>query len=240
MFRSTAAVGTHHAETVGVVDQDAEIVFLLEGCDLVEDAERAGHAIDAFGDQQHTAAVLFGFLAGAREDHLAVFDIVVAVFVLAAHVQADAVEQAGVALVVIDDHVVAAHERVDSRDNALVAEVEQEGVFLLLEVGQFAFEALVERGVTRQHAGTHRIGQAPAGGRFAVHLADFGMIGQSQVVVQAPAEDFLTLEAHVRTELPFQLGEHEIAEGFVAVLPQGAAGIFCDSFKNIHDAFSSK
>ena len=224
----------HDTETVRIVDQDAEFVFLLQRDDLVEDAQGAGHAVDAFGDQQHAAVVLLGFGAGAREDRFAVLDVVVAILVFAADVETDTVEQAGVALVVIDDHVVPAHQRVDGRDNALVAEVEEESVFLLLEVGQFAFEAFVERGMSGQHARTHRIREAPAGCGFTVDLADRRVVGQAQVVVEAPAENFLALEPHMGSQFSFQFGEHVVAEGLVTILSQRAAGIFCDSFKNIH------
>ncbi len=138
--------------------------------------------------------------------------------------QADTVAQAGVGLGVIDDDVASAHQRVDGGHDALIAEVELEGGFLVLEVGQFAFQLLVEGGLAGHHAASHRIGHTPAGGTFRVSFADLGMIGQAEVVVDAPAEHLLAVEAHVGTQFAFKLRECEIAVYLFTVLPDRATG----------------
>ena len=59
------------------------------------------------------------------------------------------------------------------------------------------------------------------------------MVRQAQIVVQAPAQDFLPGETHVGTELTFELGESEIAVGLLAVLADGTAGGTAYLFENI-------
>ena len=232
-----AAVGAHHAETVGVVDHEAEVVLLLQGHDLVQDAQGAGHAEHALGDHEDAAAAFLGHLGGAGEDAVAVLRVVVAELELVADMEADAVQQAGVALGVIDDDVVPAHQGVDRGEDALVAEVEQEGGLLLLEVGEHPLELLVEGRLAGHHPAAHRVGHAPAGGGLAVDLADLGMVRQAQVVVQAPAQDFLPGEAHVGAEFALEFGECEISVGLVAVLADGTAGGTANLFENVclHD-----
>ena len=183
MLAGTATMCAQEAEAVGIVDQDAEAVFLLEGADFVEFAEGAGHSVYAFGDEEDAAAALVSLLAGTGENFLAVGDVVVAVFVLAADMEADAVQQAGMALSVIDDDVVTGRERVDGGHDTLVAEVEEEGVFLLLEVGEDFLQLLVIAGVTRHHAGAHRISETPVGRRLGVCLADLGMVREAEIVI---------------------------------------------------------
>ena len=61
--------------------------------------------------------------------------------------ETDTVQQAGVSLCVIDYHVVTCCEGVDGRNYALVAEVEKEGVLLLLEVREHFLQLLVKGGV---------------------------------------------------------------------------------------------
>ena len=226
-------MGAHHAEAVGVVDHEAEAVLLLQGHDLVQDAQGAGHAEHALGDHEDAAAALLGHLGGAGEDAVAVLRVVVAELELVADVEADAVQQAGVALGVIHDDVVPAHQGVDRGEDALVAEVEQEGGLLLLEVGEHPLELLVEGRLAGHHAAAHRVGHAPAGGGLGIDLADLGMVRQAQIVVQAPAQDFLPGETHVGTELTFELGESEIAVGLLAVLADGTAGGTAYLFENI-------
>ncbi len=227
------------AEAVGVVDQDAELVFLLQCGDLVQDAERAGHAEHALGDQQHAAAVLLRHLAGMGEHFLAVGDVVVAVLELLADVQADAVQQAGVAFGVIDDDVVARGQRVDRGHDALVAEVVEEGVLLLLEFGEGLLELLVIAGVAAHHAGAHRVRQAPLRRRLGVRFADGRVVSQAQVVVQTPVKHRGAVEDHVGAEFALQAGIHIIAEALLEILSDGAAAVAFDSVKNVQHSYAS-
>jgi hypothetical protein len=59
------------------------------------------------------------------------------------------------------------------------------------------------------------------------------VVGQTEVVVQAPAKYLFASEAHVGTEFAFQLGEDEVAFAGFAVLADRAAGGLFDSFKDI-------
>ena len=233
LLGGAAAVRAQQAEAVGVVDHDTEFVFLLQRGDLIQDAERAGHAEHALGDQQHAAAVLLRHLAGAGEDFLAVGDVVVTIFVLFADVQADAVQQAGVALGVIDDDVVARGQRVDRGHDALVAEVVEERVLLLLEFGEGLLELLVIAGMAAHHAGAHRVRQAPLRRRVGVRLADSRVVGQAQVVVQAPVEHRGAVEDHVGAEFALQTGIHIVAEALLEILSDRAAAVAFDSVKNV-------
>ena len=113
MLRGAAPVGTHHAEAVGIVDEDAEAVFLLQGHDAGEVAKRPCHTIHALCDDKDAAARLGHHFRGDLQFLLKVFHVVVAVFVLVADVKADAVEQAGVSLVVVNNHVVRIDQSVD-------------------------------------------------------------------------------------------------------------------------------
>ena len=113
MLRSTAPVGTHHAEAVGVVDENAEAVFLLQGNDAGEVAKRTCHTINALSDDKDAAARLSHHFRGDLQLLLKVFHIVVAVFVLVADMETDTIEQAGVSLVVVNNHVVRIDQSVD-------------------------------------------------------------------------------------------------------------------------------
>ena len=228
------------AEAVGVVDEDAEVVFLLEGDDLVQLAEGAGHAVHAFRDEQDAAAVLLRLGAGAGEDLLAVRHVVVAVFVLVADVEADAVQEAGMALGVIDDDIMARDQRVNGGNDALVTEVEKEGVLLLLEIGEHLLQLLMVTGVAGHHPGAHRIGKAPVGRRLGVRLADLRMVGEAEVVVQAPVQDRNAVEDHVGAEFTLEPGIHVITESLVEILPDRAARIAGDSVKDVqHGIYAS-
>ena len=102
------------SETMGIVNQDAEFIFLLQGNYLVKLAEGSCHSIDTFGDQQDTAAVLISLLAGPGEDLVAIDHVVVAVLVLASNVETYSIQKTGMALGVIDDHIMTGREGVDS------------------------------------------------------------------------------------------------------------------------------
>jgi hypothetical protein len=59
------------------------------------------------------------------------------------------------------------------------------------------------------------------------------VVGQSQIVVQTPGQDFLATELHFWMNLPFELGEHEITMSFFTILAQRAhVGVYL--IKNIH------
>jgi hypothetical protein len=56
---------------------------------------------------------------------------------------------------------------------------------------------------------------------FSVHCADLGVVGQAQVVVEAPHQHFLPAEGHVGTQLAFQLGKAEVTVALFGVATDG-------------------
>ena len=154
---------------------------------------------------------------------LAVFDVIVAVLVLLSDMQAYAVEQAGMALRVVHDHVVARRKGVDSRHYALVAEIVEEGVLLLLEPGEHLLELLVVACMAGHHAGAHGIGEAPLGGCLGVRLAHLGVVCQAEVVVEAPVQYGNSVESHVGAELSLETGIHVVAVTLLEILAYRAA-----------------
>ena len=65
--------------------------------------------------------------------------------------ETDSVKEAGVALCIIDNDVMTAGEGIYGGDDSLIAEVEEECIFLLLEIGEHLFQPLVLAGVPRKH-----------------------------------------------------------------------------------------
>ena len=223
----------HEAEPVGVVNHETERIFFLESGDFGKFAHGARHPEHAFGDDQHSPSAFFSDFLGPLELLLEVGHVVVAELELLAQMQTDAVQQAGVALGVVQYYVVDAGKGVDSRDYALIAEVEEESVFLFLEVGEHLLEPLVLTGVAGKHARAHRIGQAVLCCGLSVHLADFGMIGQSEIVVKAPVEHLLAVESHVGAKLALEPGIYVITESLVEILSYGTGRPGFNPVKNV-------
>ncbi len=143
--------------------------------------------------------------------------------VVVTHVETDAVEQAGVGLRIVDNDVVAVHEGVNRRDDALIAEIEEEGILLLLEGGKPAFKFLMVLRMPGEHTAAHRIGKSPFLGRLCVGLADLRMICEPQVVVQGPVEHLDAVEFHVRSELSFKFRIHIVSHALILVLANRAS-----------------
>ena len=160
--------------------------------------------------------------------------VVVSVYETLALVQAQAVNDAGVCLGIVDHHVARRQQAVDDRNHTLVTEVQQEGILLADELGQFALETLVVDGLAAHHAGAHRGRHAELRGTLGVGLADFGVVGQPEVVVQTPVEHLLAPESHVGADIAFQFGESVITVGVRHVLTDGATCIFLKACKNIN------
>jgi len=89
-------------------------------------------------------------------------------------------------------------------------------------------------GLAAHHAGAHRGRHAELRGTLGVGLADFGVVGQPEVVVQTPVEHLLAPESHVGADIAFQFGESVITVGVRHVLTDGATCIFLKACKNIN------
>ena len=219
---------------MGIVDQKAELEILFQGHDLVELAQVAFHAEDTLGDHEHAAVLLFGQVGGMLQLQAQRLHVVVAVYETLALVQAQAVDDAGMRFGIVDHHVARRQQAVDDRNHALITEVQQEGVLLADELGQFALETLVVDGLAAHHAGAHRGRHAELCGTLGVGLADFGVVGQPEVIVQTPVEHLLAPESHVGADIAFQFGERVITVGVRHVLTDGATCIFLQACKNIN------
>ena len=149
-------------------------------------------------------------------------------------VQAQSVDDAGVRLGIVDDHVAGGQQAVDDRDHALVTEIEQEGILLADKRSQFTLQTLVVNGLSAHHAGAHRGRHTELRSAFGVGLAHLGVVGQSEVIVQAPVEHLLAPENHVGTDVAFEFGKGIITVGVRHVLTDGATCIFLQACKNIN------
>ena len=234
MRSRTAAALAHRTEAVGVVYQQTELEILLQRHDLVEFAQIALHAEDTFGNHEHAAVLLLGEVRGMLQLETQRIHVVVSVHETLALVQTQTVDNAGMRLGVVDDHVARRQQAVDNRDHALITEVEQESVLLADELGQLAFELFVINGLTAHHAGAHRGRHTEFGCAFGVGLAHLRMVCQTEVVVQTPVEHLFAPENHVGTDLALQFGEREISVGVRHVLTDRSACIFFKACKNIN------
>ena len=147
--------------------------------------------------------------------------------------EADAVQQAGMALGVVYDDVMPGGKCVDGGDDTLIAEIVKERVLLLLELRELTLESLVVTGMAGHHARTHRVSETPLRGGFRVSLAHLGMVGQSEIVVEAPVEHRHAVENHMGAEFALETGIHVIAEALLKVLSDRTARVPFDSVKNV-------
>ena len=220
---SSAAVLAEKSESVCIVNHETEVVFLLEGSDLVEDTERTGHTVNALCNKENATAVCISLFTRTCENFFTILDIVVTIFVFAADMQTDTVEQTSMALCIIDDYVVTCCKSVDCGNDSLISEVVEERIFLLLELREHLLKFLVISGIARQHSGAHRVCKAPFSRSFSICLANLRMICKSEVVVQAPVQDLCSVENHVRSELSLQTWIHVITVSLAEILADRAA-----------------
>ena len=81
--------------------------------------------------------------------------------------------------------------------------IEKGSVLFSFERRQFSFQLFVVVTVPAHHSGAHGGCHAETGGGFGVYLPDFGVIGEAEVVIEAPDDLFLTAERHSAADLPF-------------------------------------
>ena len=156
-----------------------------------------------------------------------------AILVLASDMQADSVQQAGMALGIIYDDIVPRGEGVDGGNDALIAEIVEECIFLLLEFSEYPLQLLVIAGVAGHHPGAHRVSQSPVRRSLCICLPDLRVIGQSQVVVQGPVQYRDAVECHMRSQFTLETRIHVVAETLLEILAYRASGISLDPVENI-------
>ena len=229
MVGGTASVGAHRPETVGIVHEEGEIEILLHRHDFVQLAEVALHAEHTLRNDENAAAGLLHQFRRPSELHAEPLHVVVRIDETFAHVHAQSVDDAGMRLGIVNYGVAARQQAVDNGYHPLIAEVEQERILLAHEFRQTALQFLMVFGLPAHHACAHGSGHAELHGADGVGLAYLRMVGQSEVVVEAPVEDLLAAELHAGPYVALQLGECEIAVCIIDILPNRAAGIIPDS-----------
>ncbi len=108
----SSSVFTHNSESVSIVDEYSELVFLLEFNDLVEDSHCTCHSVNALGYKQNASALLLGSLGSPGQNFLAVCNIVMSVFHPVADMESETIHDAGVALLVINSDIPSGKESV--------------------------------------------------------------------------------------------------------------------------------
>src|SRR5689334_1099281 len=108
------------------------------------------------------------------------------IYITVTRMQAETIDNAGMALGIIHDHIVAAAKRIDSAHHTLIAIVKEHCIFLSYEFSQLMFKLLMVCRVPAHHAGAHWGSQSILCSCLCVSLANFRMISQAQVIVQAP------------------------------------------------------
>jgi len=90
----------------------------------------------------------------------------------------------------------------------------------MFKCSQFLFKLLMVYGLPRHHPGAHGRSQAVFCGSLGISLPYFGMIGQTQVIVETPYKHFPSLEFHLIRYIAFQLGKEIIPITYVGKLSQ--------------------
>ena len=145
----------------------------------------------------------------------------------------DTVKKASVVLCIVYDNIVTPYKCVDGRYNTLITEVEFESSLFLLELSQTAFELFVKVSLAGHHTATHRVGKTPACSCLGVDFADLGVVGQTEIVVETPAKDILSVELHVRAQFTLESWKCEITFSFFTILADRATCRFSYSVKNV-------
>ena len=76
-------------------------------------------------------------------------------------------------------------------------------------------------GLTAHDAGAHRVAHAPLLRGLGVDGPHFGVVGQAEVVVDAPDQDLLSPKGHAVGDVSLELGEGEVSVGLFSVRPRG-------------------
>ncbi len=139
-----------------------------------------------------------------------------------AGVESESIDYTSMTFSIIDDHIVAAADGVDGAHDTLITVIEEGGVFFSFKSGQFTLQLFVVIAVSAHHARAHRCGHAEPAGGLGVNLTNFGMIGESQVVVQAPDYFLFSTENHAASNFTFQLWEGKITVCSFSVLADRA------------------
>ena len=207
MLACAPAVPAQDTHGVGLVDQDAGVVFLGQRDDLVQGRDVPFHAEDAVDDDE-----LALFERQALQDALQVGHVVVLELVDLRLGQAAGVDDAGVDQAVGDDGVAFAGHRGDDGLVGLEAGAHRLGRFLSRELGQPPLHLLVDIHRPAQEtrsAGGHAVA---VDGRLGGGL-DLGVLHQPQVIVGADHDHVLAPDLDLVAENFLDGGEIRIEVG---------------------------
>src|SRR5687768_7850878 len=93
----------------------------------------------------------------------------------------------------------------------------------------------MQRCFTCHQAGTHRVGEAPFFSSLCFCLSSFRMFAKAQVIVDAPYNDFFSVEIHSGSNLSFELREHIISFTSGGILTQWST-LLAYSLKYFHSS----
>jgi len=162
------------------------------------------------GEYQNATARFTDHRGGFHQLLFQALQVVVLVDVMPPHVQADAIQQAGVNQGIVNDDIVAATQGVDDGHKALVAVIKHHGILFIGQFGQFRFEFFVQTGLTRHDPVAHRIGQAPLVGVGYIDGLDVRIHAQPQVITDVPVKYLAATKLHACPQGTFQFGIGEI------------------------------
>ena len=138
------------------------------------------------------------------------------------------------ALTVIDNHIMAAHQCLNGTLTPLITEVEQEGILFLHEVREVLLQFFMKLGLPTHHARPHGISHSPILGCIGVRFADIRMVGQSEVIVDTPNQHFFPPKHHPIGDVALKLGEGEIPVGILGMLAKWSA-VIADAVENVQN-----
>src|SRR5258707_2152111 len=131
-------------------------------------------------------------------------------YIAMSRLQAESVDDAGMTFGVIDDDVMTTADGIDGAHYPLITIIEQGGVLFFFESCQLPFQLFVIVAIATHHTGSHGGGHTVLDGCFAIHLADLRMVGQAQIVIQAPYDLFFSTKDHPAAYFPFQFWKCEL------------------------------
>jgi phage-related protein len=114
-YHATMAAWSNIMTGLGTDQEMDQLIggFVESGSNLVKNSKGACHAEYTLSDKEHAAAIFFCLFASLCNYPLAVFDIIVTEFVLAAYVQADTIKQTCMVLSIIYNHVMTSDQCVN-------------------------------------------------------------------------------------------------------------------------------
>src|SRR5688572_8650837 len=100
---------------------------------------------------------------------------------------------------------------VDNARHTLVSIVQQDCIFFTYKFSKLLFQLLMKICITTHHACAHRSGKTIVRSGFSVCFAHLGVIGESEIIIKAPNNFFLSTKQHSAADISFQFRKREIS-----------------------------